>query len=740
MYKLNILLFFHYFAIVAVSADISVVDDNFCVIHEPVLKLFSYNFTSLTSTKYISNNEFFNATIRLQLCSPLKEKCNGKDGYAVCLTKNKEEKGIGKMRPKVNIKNGTIMFVFTGDDCTADTKYTVNIIMKCDYEAENNSHPELFSHTLELCNIYMMWKTAFACGPRIKQNCTVTHNGLHYDLSPLTKYSQNYVVHTGNRISSKIILNICHSVIFEHNALCQLRSGACLQSSTGTEYVNLGDVHDPPFIIDGALRLEYQDGDLCKVRDITEPHIKTSIFFICDFEALDTVPEYTGGSEECHYRIMWKTAAACSVESLRNHSTATAGKCTVTNPLTNFTYDLRLLMNKNSYTIRKNGTEYKFGVCNSLVNLCASGTGVCRINSYTSMGKANTNLMWEEGGPYLNYTDGDVCKTGQRRYTIIAFICGAEGSPDGPLIMEQDDCQLIIHWNTNLVCGNRVKCVTDDDEINLSSLIKSTNNYVVKINKTEFHINICRPLISVSGLTCAHGSAVCKTSLSSDNEYVNETSLGFPKESPVLNKNHETVLRYVDGSPCPENPKKSISSNFTFPCYNNDKGFPEFKKYEDCTYIFEWKTSITCGATMGNWTSPCIIKDQLLSHECNLSLLHKNEKIYYVKNKQGKEYSISICGEKSCNGSSVCQGNNGYGSLTNVIFDYGRNVIKLQYSNGSKCGNKNNSYTSEVRFICNESIGIGTPKLLWVSFYNMCERLYEYLFLRYVFNNIIKLF
>lgn len=33
---------------------------------------------------------------------------------------------------------------------------------------------------------------------------------------------------------------------------------------------------------------------------------------------------------------------------------------------------------------------------------------------------------------------------------------------------------------------------------------------------------------------------------------------------------------------------------------------------------------------MGNWTSPCIIHDQLLSYECNLSLLHKNEKVYYV--------------------------------------------------------------------------------------------------------------
>lgn len=67
-------------------------------------------------------------------------------------------------------------------------------------------------------------------------------------------------------------------------------------------------------------------------------------------------------------------------------------------------------------------------------------------------------------------------------------------------------------------------------------------------------------------------------------------------------------------------------------------------------------------------------------------------KFYYkslqVENKQGKKYSISICGgEKSCNGSAVCEGNNGYGTLANVIFDYGRDVIKLKYSNGSKCVN-----------------------------------------------------
>lgn len=83
----------------------------------------------------------------------------------------------------------------------------------------------------------MVWKTALACGRRFTQNCTVMDNGLHYDLSPLTRYSQNYVIHMGNRTSPKIILNVCHSVIFEYNALCQMGSGACLQDASKSKYM-----------------------------------------------------------------------------------------------------------------------------------------------------------------------------------------------------------------------------------------------------------------------------------------------------------------------------------------------------------------------------------------------------------------------------------------------------------------------------------------------------------------------
>lgn len=56
-------------------------------------------------------------------------------------------------------------------------------------------------------------------------------------------------------------------------------------------------------------------------------------------------------------------------------------------------------------------------------------------------------------------------------------------------------------------------------------------------------------------------------------------SLGFPEDSPTLNKDLQTVLRYVNGSQCPENPAKTISSNFTFICHNNNQVTSLFRSF-----------------------------------------------------------------------------------------------------------------------------------------------------------------
>lgn len=82
--------------------------------------------------------------------------------------------------------------------------------------------------------------------------------------------------------------------------------------------------------------------------------------------------------------------------------------------------------------------------------------GVCDSKHGVSLGQANANLIWQQGGPYLNYTNGKICpQTGVRHYTIIGFFCGPEGSTNTPFLMEDYPCQTVIHWNTELVCEKR---------------------------------------------------------------------------------------------------------------------------------------------------------------------------------------------------------------------------------------------------------------------------------------------
>lgn len=75
----------------------------------------------------------------------------------------------------------------------------------------------------------MVWKTALACGKKFETNCAVVNNGYHYNLSSLTRSSENYVIHIrDNMKSSKIVLNVCHSIIRQYGAMCPMKSGVCL--------------------------------------------------------------------------------------------------------------------------------------------------------------------------------------------------------------------------------------------------------------------------------------------------------------------------------------------------------------------------------------------------------------------------------------------------------------------------------------------------------------------------------
>lgn len=50
-------------------------------------------------------------------------------------------------------------------------------------------------------------------------------------------------------------------------------------------YSNLGEVSKPLSFVNGKLQIEYENGGLCPVANISTPHIKTTITFMCDYKA-----------------------------------------------------------------------------------------------------------------------------------------------------------------------------------------------------------------------------------------------------------------------------------------------------------------------------------------------------------------------------------------------------------------------------------------------------------------------
>lgn len=148
---------------------------------------------------------------------------------------------------------------------------------------------------------------------------------------------------------------------------------------------------------------------------------------------------------------------------------------------------------------------------------------------------------------------------------------------------------------------------------------------------------------------------------------------------------------------------------------------PQFDKYTDCTYLFKWTTINICETVVGNFYDNCTISNPFLrtfdfsvlrDQTFRVSLIFYFIYIIFAYNllfkfisvtiylyfsqiyNDNKNYSISICGEKNlCNGSTICEGNNGLGTSINVIYDYPKDSVKLEFSKGTKCLNGNFSFS-----------------------------------------------
>ncbi|XP_015115696.1 cation-independent mannose-6-phosphate receptor isoform X2 [Diachasma alloeum] len=422
--------------------------------HPSTGTIFDFTTLILPSEDYVLRNDGTNESVKFQLCHELHDEWNDGGTSAACLEYGREHISIGTYPPIVTSENGSIIFRFSGDPCQDDKRYTLKVIMQCDYSGTDEK-PYLFPYEKTQCDVFIMWKNKLACGglPPKSVNCTINNEaGDVVDLNRLRSQMNNYVINATTN-TSFIILNVCHSIIPGYGAVCPSNSGACLRNTSTSiwSYSNLGDVQ-PLQLINGTIALHYDMGVMCA--DGSAEHSQTTIFFICDFKSHNTHPVLTS-STGCHYKLLWKTAAACSDKQLEEYSLNTASPCKVRDPVTNFQYDLESLKGQ-EYIIPISNGSYKLSICGPLMNkACEANAGVCRSPNRNTEGNANSQLLWSPMGPYLNYTNGSLCENGKRHYTIIEFICSEEKEKDNPKMMIDEACYLKIQWPTPLVCQTK---------------------------------------------------------------------------------------------------------------------------------------------------------------------------------------------------------------------------------------------------------------------------------------------
>lgn len=181
--------------------------------------------------------------------------------------------------------------------------------------------------------------------------------------------------------------------------------------------------------------------------------------------------------------------------------------------------------------------SYYFSICSSVGEPCLESSGSCEVNRLgqsQKIGEMNENLHVDENGSiYLIYKNGAFCTQNLKKTTKIQFICINGNQKEGPVLIEDTNCEILIHFNTKLACPKNDVCKTktpeEDDEIDLEALINNEDNYLAIVNETtlpnekspiQYIINVCRPLVSKYGLNCQGGA--CRSVVAKDGKHEQE--------------------------------------------------------------------------------------------------------------------------------------------------------------------------------------------------------------------------
>uniref|UniRef100_A0A1Y9H1X1 MRH domain-containing protein n=1 Tax=Anopheles dirus TaxID=7168 RepID=A0A1Y9H1X1_9DIPT len=577
-----------------------------CTLREPLYNVtFDFNALSSDLNHHVMSDEgderfFFN------VCD--KPGGNGTGEARAYLVRGDTKLTLG-YEPHLQLTDGRIQFAFVGEPCAGNgsRRYTLDIILLCSYE-RTPADLRVIPHTPDQCRYFIFWDTPLACQPLAPQfqasRCAVreTAGARHeYDLMGLATGNHEVALPDGARF----VVSVCKPVRYGHLTMCPPGTGVCLVN--GTDYQDYGQALPAP-TLDAAGQL------VMELRSKATACQNSLIVFECGTEdGVDEAgPTYRGLRDNCTHEFRWRTSLACR----------DTRPCSVSNPITGTWYDLGPLANRTYRLTARDNRTYEVGVCRIPASShCPLDAGACEVTAAQSvgLGAVSSELHYETtGAPYLLYRSGAVCDatSGRRWETKLEFICETdpvEGARSGavvpPTVVENGDCQLVVHFETVLVCEPALMACgaynesTIDQYVDLTPLVDAARNYEARVAAgpstaqqpaRRYFLNVCRPLVPEYGLSCRGGAAACEATFDGVTAR-NETTLGFPDVSLVV-AGDTVLMKYLRGDPCPHDPLTNLSSTVAFRCDRTaGRGVPVLVEIEHgCHYRFDWPTAVIC--------------------------------------------------------------------------------------------------------------------------------------------------
>ncbi|GLH13669.1 Uncharacterized protein GBIM_18194 [Gryllus bimaculatus] len=655
---------------------------------------------------YIIN--YSDGQFHLNLCGDLLKPCNGSTNVGVCFTDRKgTEHAIGEVAMSPRYKDGHLSFVLKGELCKSNNTPTeVNIIFRCNHQLNaERSHPKFVEKNNE-CSYSFVWYTAIACAQYTTHECKVEDDsGEVYDLSPLSLHDDDYVVWLNDKKGYwKFVINVCQPIMFGNRARCSSETAICMQNMSEPNYPksfsSLGQASSLQYDkVKKVLKVDYSGGSTCPngrgggggIFNSLDLH--STIIFICDKES-SPYPKLTK-QNGCYYEFEWRTKFACSKKIEPIHED---NNCKAYNSFSGVRVDLTSFAGHEHLIKHPSGRQFRFVICGSLNNESSDGVGICeeKENGCENIGIGNSNLYFDRGKFYLNYTDGANCASNVKIFTIIEFICGTK---DSQLITFLNPCAYSVSVFTSLACSVPCETVADSPKkINLSFLSNYQNSYKTTANGVDYFISVCKPLFPKVG-TCDIGSAVCKA-VAQEESRSEEVSLGSPHFRPASFGDH-VILNYSSNQ-CSNNPSKNVGSSIIFMCNPSlGIGAPVLSQIlnSDCHYEFIWNTSIVCDDDLVKLTDAVSVR--MLNNSQN-NVYIDLQPLCEIGKYEVENFVISMCNQNSlCDVQKVdAHKNISYGRAEYAVFTYSENKTKLFMTNGDDCEASPDKYRSTLHLIC----------------------------------------